>query len=236
MKLVIGLVGKPGSGKDTFIGALERALVSIPNAPTMKTMRFSDVLNETLRLWSAAPGRASTFADTLRIWSIAPNAARIRRVRAVFRKFSDYTHTRENLQKLAWVMNRTFGARALARAVQFRAARMEADVVVLNGVRWEADVVLIRKFPKNLIVYVTASQRTRFDRMKNRGEKTGERTKTFAQFLREERAHTEILITKIGADADAKLSNNKSLEAFEDKVRRFAARKLMRTLRNERTA
>lgn len=47
MKLVIGLVGEKGSGKQTFVNFLKEIL---PNK-TIRQVRFSDILAQTLMIW-----------------------------------------------------------------------------------------------------------------------------------------------------------------------------------------
>lgn len=54
MKLVIGLVAKPCAGKGTFVELLQAAL---PKKTSLVTMRFSDVLVETLQLWGIENNR-----------------------------------------------------------------------------------------------------------------------------------------------------------------------------------
>jgi uridine kinase len=116
-------------------------------------------------------------------------------------------------------MNRTYGDGTLTEALRLRVASLKADVVLIDGIRWESDLVLLRKFAKNLLVYVTAPLKVRFARTRARKEKLGESHSSFTQFKKEELVKTESFIQKIGRDAEFKIPNNGSFADFRRKVR-----------------
>lgn len=180
MKLVIGLVGEKGSGKDTFVKIFKK------NAKDKKVvdLRFSDLLLETLNLW-------------------------------------DIPATRGNLQLLAVVMNEGFGEGTLANAIKKRIEKIDADVILLSGIRWKEDVELVRAFSKNLLIYITANVKKRYERLKDTSKKVGEKNVSFAQFMKEEKAKNELLIPKIGSKADYKIVNNGTLEEFKLQVKKL---------------
>ncbi len=185
MTLVIGLTGEKGSGKQTFADFLKE----VAKDKDVKQVRFSDLLAETLNLWSIPT-------------------------------------TRANLQKMAIVMNEGFGPGTLSKAIQNRISKTMADIILLDGVRWESDMELIRSFPKNLLVYITADVKTRYERLKNRSEKVDEQGVNFEQFMEEEQAKTEVLIPKIGQGADIKIQNNGSLPDLKAEVEQIYNTKL----------
>lgn len=132
--------------------------------------------------------------------------------------------TRENYQKLSPAFRRTFGPHALANVVRQRAERAPADIVILNGIRWWEDLKMVRSLNKNrgvksFVVYITAPARLRFERTKKRGEKTGEKQATFAKFLKQERAFTEIFVKKIGKKADIAIENTGTLNDFRKAIK-----------------
>jgi dephospho-CoA kinase len=179
MKIVIGLVGEKGSGKETF----GNFLMEIAEGKKIKRIRFSDLLNFTLKLW-------------------------------------DLPQTRENLQNLAVIMDTNFGNGTLTSAVSKQIQDIEADIVILDGVRWETDEYLIRSFPMNCLVYITADSDLRYKRLKARQEKKNE-AKTLDQFVREEKAPNEVLIPIIGNRSEYKIENNGSFEELKEKVLKF---------------
>ena len=125
--------------------------------------------------------------------------------------------TRVNLQLLARQME-VFGKGSLSRAVEKRVATSDEDVIILDGIRWWSDFDLVRGFPCNFVVYVTASQEIRYQRLISRAEKAGERVMTYDQFLAEDAAPNEALIGEIGSVADYTITNNHSFEEFKDQI------------------
>ncbi len=186
MKILIGLVGEKGSGKEEF-GNILHTLVGrderfASRGPILIRQRFSDILNETLKNW-------------------------------------DISNDRANLQKLAQVMNHGFGEGTLTRAVRARFIKDESWILIADGVRWESDEAMIRSIPNNILIYITASPQTRYERSKQRIARTGESEKTFEQFCEEEQAPNEIHISRIGSRADVRIDNIGSIEDFREAVR-----------------
>lgn len=126
--------------------------------------------------------------------------------------------TRANYQKLVPMMVDTYGPSTLANIVKFRAENTRADIVVLDGVRWRADVKMLRDLKregaKSFLIYVTAPAHIRYNRLKHRGEKTGEKNATFKQFMKEEKARTDRYIPRIGKTADITIKNAGTMEEF----------------------
>lgn len=180
-KLIIGLVGEMGSGKETFGKILAK------NLPSHRVARFtfSHLLRKTLELWDIEP-------------------------------------TRENLQKIARVMDDGFGEGTLTNAGKHQIDLMDADVIIIDGIRWESDHTLIRSFPRNILIYITADPAVRFERIRARGEKAGEDTLTWEQFLEVSQARNEVSIPTIGARADKQIENNSTLEDITSQARRCA--------------
>jgi uridine kinase len=180
--IVIGLVGEKGSGKGTFAAHISE----IQPEKRIISLRFSDLLRETLDLWHIPS-------------------------------------TRMNLQKIVVIMEETFGTGLLSNAIYERISKLDADIVIVDGVRWKTDVSLIRRFKNNFLVYVTASPQIRYRRTVARAEKDGESDASFEQFEREEQAKNELLIPKIGADADYTIKNEGTVEEFRVAIKSFAA-------------
>lgn len=125
---------------------------------------------------------SGTLSATLKLWGIEENRA--------------------NLQLLAQVMDNAYGKGTLSRALIAQARNMQEQLLFLDGVRWPSDEEAIRSFEKHLIIYVTASPKTRFKRLVGRNEKSGEGNMTWEQFEREDRAPNELYIRDIGSRAE----------------------------------
>ncbi len=126
----------------------------------------------------------------------------------------DIPITRPNLQKLAIAMNETFGAHALADAAKFSIEGDTADVIILDGIRRQAEYDLMKQMGGQ-VIYITAGQDLRYQRLKLRSEKVGEVGLTFEQFLKEEKSKAESEIPKISKKTDLKIENNGTLEEFK---------------------
>ncbi len=187
MKIVIGVLGEEGSGKDTFSHLLSPLIV--PH--TLLQVKTSGFLNETLQMWKL------------------PN-------------------TRYNLQHLAIAMRSQFGETVLPNAIKKKISEASEDVVVLDAVRWEADRDLVRSFPINFLVYITASPEVRFERLRHRHEKAGESDIIFEDFQKQEQVATETTIKTLAAEADFTIENNGSMEDFEKQVKEFYENSLRR--------
>ena len=133
-------------------------------------------------------------------------------------KLWDLPITRANLQKLAQVLE-DFGAGTVAHGLEKQIQNSNAQIIILDGIRWKPDVELLKRFPDHKLVYITAEPKLRFERLKERGEKTGESEMTYDQFEEEEQAPNELLIGEIGADADIKIENNGTIEEFDLKIK-----------------
>lgn len=129
--------------------------------------------------------------------------------------------TRRNLQLLAEVFENSFGMGTLSHAVYEGVMKIDADVVILDGVRWETDAKLIRSFPQNKLLYITAPPAVRYERSILRGENVGEKKTTLEQFMEEEQAVNEILIPRIGATADHVIRNDGTMGAYNAAIDAF---------------
>lgn len=166
-----------------------------------------------------------TFVNFLK--EIAPNL-NIRQVRfsdilAQTLILWDIPLTRPNLQNLAIVMNETFGTETLANAAKFSIEGDTADVIILDGVRREAEYKLVKSMKNNLVIYITAEQNLRYQRLKLRSEKVGEVGLTFEQFLKEEGSKAESEIPELSKKADITIENNSTLEEFKNKIKQLSS-------------
>lgn len=135
--------------------------------------------------------------------------------------------TRKNAQKLVSAMVSKFGSNILSKAMKQLMKCNTADIVIFNGVRMPSDITMLKTLPNSFIVYVTAEVKKRYDRCKN-GDKVGENKLSFEEFMKEEKAPTEVHIKEIGKNADIKIKNNSSLYNFRKNIEQTFIRKVFK--------
>lgn len=166
-KIVIGLVGETGSGKDTVAHYLKRRY-------DVELLRFSRPLKKTLELF--------------------------------FDKSS-----KDDQAWLYDVFRKRFGEDVLHRGVVQYVAH-HSGIMCVNGMRMMMDLEFIRSFEDSYIIYITADQKLRWQRVTSRGEKSDD-DQTFEEFKKfEATAETEKAIPMIGKDADFVVRNEGSMD------------------------
>lgn len=190
---IFGLVGEKGAGKQTFVNFVTQiASSSSTIAQGPRNDKGEGLKVRQIRF-------SDILAQTLIMW--------------------DIPITRANLQKLAIMMSESFGQTALAKAAIFSLEGDSADIIIFDGVRREAEARLVRSFKNSVLIYITASQKLRYQRLKTKSEKVGEVGLTFEQFLEEEKSKAEKDIPEIAKKADIKLENNGTLEEFKANIK-----------------
>ncbi len=166
-KIIIGLVGETGSGKDTVAHYLKRRY-------DVQLLRFSQPLKKTLDLF--------------------------------FNKSS-----KEDQSWLYTVFKERFGEDVLHQGVR-RYVEQHDGIMCVNGMRMMKDLDFVRSFKNNYIIYVTADQELRWQRVVGRGEKSDDKQslEDFKKF--ESTAETEKNIPAIGAQADFTIKNDGSMD------------------------
>lgn len=143
-------------------------------------------------------------------------------------------NTRENLQKLPQAMDQFYGAGSLSYAIKKRIDSKKEDIVILDGIRWQTDVAMLRNFPKNILVYITARPETRFSRLCARSQNFDDATLCWETFLEQELAPNEIQIRQIGSQADYKIENIGDLDRYREQVKLFFETRISQTMGGEK--
>lgn len=166
-KIIIGLVGETGSGKDTVAHYLKRRY-------DVQLLRFSLPLKKTLNLF--------------------------------FNKSS-----KKDQSWLYSTFKERFGEDVLHQGVK-RYVEQHDGLMCVNGMRMMKDLDFIRSFKNNYIMYVTADQKLRWERVVGRGEKSDD-NQTLEQFKGfEATAETEKNIPAIGSQADFTIKNDGTMD------------------------
>lgn len=131
----------------------------------------------------------------------------------------DYPRTRENMQKLPVGLMKLFDDTSIiTKGMEKRIRGQVAHIVILDGIRTHSDVQTLKKFPGNLLIYVTASQEIRYQRALKAAGKVGENKISFEEFKRQDEAEIEKMIPVIGSTADHIIINEFTLEEYKKEV------------------
>ncbi|OGZ18821.1 MAG: hypothetical protein A2175_00900 [Candidatus Nealsonbacteria bacterium RBG_13_42_11] len=175
-KIIIGLVGETGSGKDTFCKCFKKTFKQT------FCFRFSQPLTEALEIF-----------------------------------FNEIK--KQDQQWLATVLRARFGNNILGEAIKRKIGNIKNGIIILNGLRAWEEYKMIKKLGGK-IIYITAVSKTRWQRVKKRGEKKDDKI-SYEKFLKMEKSKTEILIPKIGQKADFRIENNGSKIDFYKKCKKI---------------
>jgi dephospho-CoA kinase len=108
---------------------------------------------------------------------------------------------RPNFANLAIALREHFGGSILTQVLLEEARRKGIKKVIFDGARHPAEIDFLKKMPGFKCIYVTASAKTRYIRAKKRGEKSNEKSMSFADFKKEGRLATEAEFGKMSRGA-----------------------------------
>lgn len=143
-------------------------------------------------------------------------------------RFSDYLahvlqkmnlqKSRENMIKLSVILRKEFGEDLFSHAVACDAVRSDSSLVIVDGIRRPEDLAAFRPLPNFQLIAVNADPKIRYERMKHRGEKSGETNMTWEEFETTEKAPTEITIPETMTFANHVIMNDGSVEELHAKI------------------
>lgn len=121
---------------------------------------------------------------------------------------------RANMQQLSQILRENFAQDILANVVAQDANKALAEIVCIDGVRRPKDLEYLRQMPNFYLAAIEADQRTRYERMLQRGQNPGESATelSFEQFQKNESAEAESLIDEVAKEAKFKINNDGSME------------------------
>lgn len=126
---------------------------------------------------------------------------------------------KEDQQWLGVVLRQRFGNNVLGEAIKKKIQNIEKGIIILNGIRALEEAQMIKNLGGK-IIYITADSKLRWQRIRKRGEKKDDLI-SYKKFLKLEKAKTEILIPKIGKEADFKIKNNGSKKDFYQEIKKL---------------
>ena len=103
--------------------------------------------------------------------------------------------SREDLQWLSFELRNRFGNRVLSKALRKRIEEMNEGLIVINGMRVKEDYDFVKSFRSTHVLYVTLDQKSRWQRIYGRGEKSDDSV-SFEKFQEMEKAEIEVQIPR----------------------------------------
>ena len=128
----------------------------------------------------------------------------------------DLPISRRNEIDLGLNLRKVFGDGILGKAVVKRALAAKEDIVVINGIRMD-EMKNVKEIGAK-VIYITAPVELRYERYKQRHEKTDDGVMSFEQFKEQEKELTEVGIPELGKQADFKIENIGSVEDLNKKA------------------
>jgi dephospho-CoA kinase len=212
-KLILGIVGEQGGGKD----AVSSYLASRYGAAAH---RFSDPINECLKelgienrrenqtMFSSLMRRGSSYDEG---WDIS--VLRRETIVACLKRLH-LLPTEEFRNRFQRLVIRHYGGvipgfgRDVFSAILAERCEREAnELVALNGIRLMPDAVDFTGLDGFRMLYVTAPADVRYERVKKRGDRPGEIDMTWEQFQAVETSETEVEIPDVGRIAQFRIDN-----------------------------
>jgi len=129
--------------------------------------------------------------------------------------------TRSNLQKISQVLRENFSQDIMSKVIAADVKNDTNDLVVVDGVRRPTDITYLETNPAFHLVYITADQRWRWERLVKRNENPGDDKKTFADFARDQEAEAETQIQTLGEQAPYAINNNGTFEELYAQVEKI---------------
>jgi dephospho-CoA kinase len=125
--------------------------------------------------------------------------------------------SREDLQWFSFALRNRFGNKVLSEALRKKIDLIDEGIVFINGMRVPEDYDFVKSFPNSFVVYVTLDQKSRWQRIYNRKEKSDDKV-SLEKFQEMEKAEIEVSIPKIGEKADFRIENTGTKEELFAKV------------------
>ncbi len=126
--------------------------------------------------------------------------------------------SRDHQIKLSEALRSSFGEAVFGQALIRDLSVSQDPLTVVDGFRQIATLELFARLAKFKLIAITASPELRYARIKQRGEKIGERDLTWEQFLQQEQASTEKVIPDVMRQAWRTIDNNGTLDSLETQL------------------
>lgn len=126
--------------------------------------------------------------------------------------------TRDNMIAISEALRSTFGEDALSYAISRDVLASTAPIVIVDGIRRIEDIAALEPLPIFHLIEIAVPAEQRYERMKGRGEKVGESSMTWEEFLASEQAPTEASIALVASRAWKTIDNSGTPQELETQL------------------
>ncbi|MFA5358379.1 MAG: AAA family ATPase [Patescibacteria group bacterium] len=128
---------------------------------------------------------------------------------------------RKNMQNLSMILRQNFNENIFAKVIAEDVKNDPAQIITVDGVRRLADISYLKEIPGFYLIYLTADEKIRYQRIIDRGENTDDKNKTFAEFQVEQHAEAENEIGPTGQTANLTITNNGTLAELQEQIEKI---------------
>lgn len=121
-------------------------------------------------------------------------------------------HSRDNLIKLSEILRGAFGEDILGKTVLQDISKENSEIVVLGNIRRTEDAKSFLNLQNFVLTEIFADQKTRYERILKRAEKSDDQSKTYEEFLADNKRSTELSILEVAKLARERIDNNGTIE------------------------
>lgn len=130
-------------------------------------------------------------------------------------------YDRIRLADLAEALRAYFGENILSQTLVKDAENdLDADIIVFDGIRKVGELEYLKTLPHFRFLFVDADMQVRYERLRKRGEKSDDLTKTMEEFMKDHEHAADNVIPKLKSHAHAVIDNNGTLEELHAQVDR----------------
>ena len=116
--------------------------------------------------------------------------------------------TRNNLDRIVTALRNGFGEDILAETLIADIDTKKNKLIVIDGFRKLEELRVFKKLDGFVLINLTASPKTRYERLTRRNEKRDDQEKKYNDFLREHKNISDKDIVKVGKQADFQIDNS----------------------------
>jgi len=127
-------------------------------------------------------------------------------------------HTRDNLIKISIVIRDNFGQDILAKIISKDILEEDNNIIVIDGIRRPADIKYLKDIKGFKLIGIDADIKIRYERLKKRNENKDDKSKSWEDFLKDQKAETEIYIPELLKKSNHIINNNGNLEELYKKL------------------